>query len=120
MCSWWFGDRAHRSPEGWVQRHRLADSLPAYPGGLASGISLSAAGTTFERFEIQNVEPGSAGAIAGLHKGDIITAVKGQVPTELGLDSIKKIFQYSGRTVHLSIRRNGKTIEVSIKLKEMI
>lgn len=86
----------------------------------ASGLSLRVKGAASGPVEIDNVEPDSAAATAGLQKGDVISAVDGHSASEFDLDKIRKMFQQSGRGIHLTIEREGKTFAVNVKLRERI
>jgi len=86
----------------------------------ASGLSLRVKSAASGPVEIDNVEPDSAGATAGLQKGDVISAIDGHAASEFDLDKIRKMFQQSGRAIRLTIEREGKTIAVNLKLQERI
>ncbi len=85
-----------------------------------SGFSLVAKGPGFRRFESDEVEPGSPADIAGLRKGDVLTMIDGHPASEFDLDQIDVLFQKTGRTLRLTIERNGRTLEVQLELKERI
>lgn len=65
---------------------------------------------------IQQVEPGSAAAKAGLKQRDIITKVNGTAINDQS--SLEQIItsHAPGQTVTLTVWRNGKTFTVSVKL----
>jgi Aspartyl protease len=83
--------------------HNLHDPFRANE----SGVSLIATGKNFERFEVDIVEPGSPGAAAGLLKGDILTQIDG-------------VFEQTGRTIQLIVKRGDRILTLKIKLEERI
>lgn len=85
-----------------------------------SGLSLLAKGADFHRFEIDDVEPGSPAEAAGVRKGDILTAIDGHPASEFDLEKIDETLQQVGRRIRLTIERGGKTLSVSLELKERI
>jgi hypothetical protein len=86
----------------------------------ASGLSLRTRSADFERFEIDDVEPDSAAAMAGLRRGDVMIAIDGHPARELNLDKLRKILQQSGRSIRLEVERNGKAVNATLKLKARI
>ncbi|HEX8711995.1 MAG TPA: DegQ family serine endoprotease [Terracidiphilus sp.] len=65
---------------------------------------------------VNDVSPNTPGSRAGLRRGDIITAVNGE-PMSTNSQLQLKISQSSpGTTVHLSVWRDGKTVEVPVTL----
>jgi predicted aspartyl protease len=95
---------------------RFADAFRANQ----SGLSLIAKGPGFHTFESDYVEPGSPAELAGLRKGDLLSMLDGHPASELDLDKIDRLFQQNGRTLPLTIQRDGRTFEVQLELKERI
>lgn len=85
-----------------------------------SGLSLLATGTDFHRFEVDDVEPSSPAAAAGVRKGDLLMAVDGHSADEFDLDKLDKIFQQVGRTILLTIERDGRTLKLRLKLEDRL
>ncbi len=83
-----------------------------------TGFSLIAKGVGFHQFECDDAEPGSPAAIAGLRKGDVLVAIDGHPASEFDLDKIDRLFQQTGRTLRLTIERNGQTLNMQLELKE--
>lgn len=86
----------------------------------ASGLSLRVNSATSGSVEIENVEPHSAAATAGLQKGDVISTIDGHSASEFDLDKIRKMLQQAGRGIQLTIDREGKTLSVNLKLRARI
>ena len=85
-----------------------------------SGFSLVAKGPGFHTFESDDIESGSPADLAGLRKGDVLTAIDGHPASDYDLDKIDQLFQQTGRTLHLTIQRGDRTLEVDLELKERI
>ncbi len=65
---------------------------------------------------IESVEVNSNAAVQGLQKGDIITCIEGrEVRSVEELNVIKNDFR-AGDTVHLTVWRNGETLEIGVEL----
>jgi len=65
---------------------------------------------------IESVQPNSNAATQGLQKGDIITHIEGrEVRSVEELNIVKNDFR-AGDTVHLTIWRNGETLEIGVLL----
>lgn len=86
----------------------------------ASGLSIRVKTAANGPVEIDNVEPDSAATTAGLQKGDVIRAIDGHPTSEFDLDKVRKMFQQSGRTIRLTVEREGKTLSVNLKLQARI
>jgi membrane-associated protease RseP (regulator of RpoE activity) len=84
-----------------------------------SGLSLLAKGADFHVFEVDDVEPGSPAELAGMHKGDVVTAIDGHSANELDLPKIGKMLQ-PGNAAAITILRSERTLKVKLKLKERI
>ena len=68
---------------------------------------------------VNNVQPHSAAAKAGLKPGDIIVAVDGEKVDNAGELREKIAFKGAGAVVNLKIYRNGKFINIKAKLGEL-
>lgn len=88
--------------------------------GNQSGLSLVAEGPGFHRFLCDDVEPGSPAEMAGLRKGDVVTMLDGRPSDEFTLDQIDRLLAQSGRTLRLTILRDGRTFDVQLRLKDRI
>jgi len=55
-----------------------------------------------------------------LRKGDVLTAIDRHPASDYDLDKIDQLFQQTGRTLHLTIQRGDRTLEVDLELKERI
>ena len=82
-----------------------------------SGMALVADG---DNLLVDDVDEHSAAAEAGVQGGDILVAVNGRAATELGLDQIRTMFMQDGKEYALSLRRNGKVVQVKLKLRRSI
>jgi hypothetical protein len=86
-----------------------------------SGIHIIATGVSLHTFVIQNILPDSPAAEADIRKGDEIVAI-GVAPASLfSLDDIQRRLQKkSGKVIKMTIRRDGKRLKKSIKLRDIL
>lgn len=82
-----------------------------------SGISLVADG---DDLLVDDVDEHSPAAEAGVLGGDILIAVNGRPASELGLDQIRTMFMQEGKEYLLSVKRDGKVLQIKLKLKRII
>lgn len=82
-----------------------------------SGISLVADG---DDLLVDDVDKHSPAAEAGVLGGDILVAVNGRPASVLGLDEIRTMFMQEGKEYLLSLKRNGKAVQVKLKLRRLI
>ena len=81
----------------------------AYVGVELSGMSAGGA-------QIAQVQSGTPGSAAGLHSGDLITALDGKTITSTD-QFIATIDTYApGQTVTMTVKRAGKTMTIKVKL----
>ncbi|MGB8522702.1 MAG: PDZ domain-containing protein [Candidatus Acidiferrales bacterium] len=85
-----------------------------------SGLSIVAKGPGLKTFEIVRVQPGTPGAAAGIHEGDVIAGIDEEPAADLTLTSIRELFRQVGHKYKLLIERNGKTQEIVILMKRLI
>ena len=86
-----------------------------------SGITLIASGTDLKKFLIQDVLENSPAYEAGVRTGDEITKINGFTSRFFTLSAINSKLQAKiGKTVRLTLRRNGEKIKVKLKLRELI
>ena len=67
---------------------------------------------------VERVEPGKAGALAGLVRGDVITMIHGQRITSV--DTFNKVVEGlpKGRSVPMQIMRRGSAMFIPLRLQE--
>jgi membrane-associated protease RseP (regulator of RpoE activity) len=85
-----------------------------------SGLSIIAKGPGLRTFEIVRVQPGTPGAAAGIHEGDVIAGIDEEPAADITLTSIRELFRQVGHKYKLTIERNGKTQEVVLQMKRLI
>src|ERR1700728_41260 len=85
-----------------------------------SGLSIVAKGANLRTFEIVRVQPGSPGAAAGIHEGDIIAGIDEEPAADITLNAVRDLFRQVGHKYKLVIERNGKTQEVVIEMKRLV
>ncbi|HEY1803999.1 MAG TPA: PDZ domain-containing protein [Terracidiphilus sp.] len=78
-----------------------------------SGLTIGTKGDTDGA--ITAIDPQSPAAGAGLKVGDIVTAVNGKpvAPTP-GMIAAKRVFGQRGSTLHLTLKRGGSSVDVSL------
>lgn len=62
----------------------------------------------------------SPGAEAGVSSGDRIVAVNNEPVGEYSRLEVEKIFQQPGKKLRLSVEREGKRFDTSVKLRRLI
>jgi hypothetical protein len=85
-----------------------------------SGLSLVSAPPDFSAFRVMFVIPDSPASVAGLKIDDMVMAIDGQPVKEISLASTAKMFREDGRTFRFTVQRDGKTMEVPVKMRRMI
>jgi hypothetical protein len=85
-----------------------------------SGLSIVAKGPNLRTFEIVHVQPGSPGAAAGIHEGDILAGIDEEPAADITLNAVRDLFRQVGHKYKLVIERNGKTQEVVIEMKRLV
>jgi PDZ domain len=85
-----------------------------------SGLSIIAKGPGLRTFEIVRVQPGTPGAAAGIHEGDVIAGIGEEPAADITLTSIRDLFRQVGHKYKLLIERNGKTQEIVILMRRLI
>jgi membrane-associated protease RseP (regulator of RpoE activity) len=72
------------------------------------------------QFRIERVVPDSPASESGLKVGDLITLINGQPAQQLKIDDFYLLLKNEGKEVSLEISRNGKKLEVKMKLRRLI
>jgi hypothetical protein len=92
--------------------HRLdvADSVDA------SGVSFVADANAPGALRVSYVVAGSAGAQAGVQVGDEVVRIDGKPVSSLQVYQARELMRTAGRTCHLSLRRDGRAMDVSFTL----
>ena len=85
-----------------------------------SGLEVVADGDDYSIMLIDDIEPNSPAAEAGIEGGDVITAIDGRPAKEFTLDQIRQMFKQDGREYLLSLKRNEKTLQAKIKLRRSL
>jgi twitching motility protein PilT len=87
--------------EGLMMRFRSGVTLAADPAG---------------GFRVMVVNPDSPGALADLHRGDMVVMVNTKPAMEFSLDEIRSIFRTDGQH-QLVVDRAGKQVKITLVLK---
>lgn len=82
-----------------------------------SGIVLVADG---DDLLIDDVDENSSAAEAGVQGGDILVAINGRPGAEFTLDQLRTMFMQAGTAYLLSLKRDGKVLQIKLKLKRII
>ena len=86
----------------------------------ASGLTLKATGDDLHGVEVLAVDPQTPAAEAGMQPGDAIDAVGGTPVARLRLGDIKQTLTRDGKDVRLDVRRGGKRLQLTLKLRKLI
>lgn len=73
-----------------------------------------------EHLDIIGIHPDSPAAEADLKEGDRVTHINGKSALEIDLFELRSLFIQNGKSINLTIRRNGESSEVSLLLKRII
>lgn len=79
--------------------------LTTLPGGL---------------WEVSDVIQDSPGDAAGIQKGDLVTALDGRAASSISFAEMEKIFTREGRSLSISLKRDGASLDVPVTLKRII
>jgi Aspartyl protease/PDZ domain len=82
-----------------------------------SGIELVADG---DDLLIDDVDENSSAAEAGVKGGDVLLAINGRPAAEFTLDQIRTMFMQDGKEYLLRLKRDGKVLQIKLKLKRII
>jgi len=85
-----------------------------------SGLTIVAGGPGLKRLEVVRVQPGTPGSDAKIQKGDVIEGVDDEAVADMTLDSLRDIFRQPAGQHKLLMSRNGQTVQVTIKLRQLI
>jgi C-terminal processing protease CtpA/Prc len=102
----------------WLKPSKSFDNAFAYD---RTGIGLIATGLGLNTLIVQSVSPNSPAAEAGIVVGDEIVKV-GRTPVViLSMGSVLKRFQgQAGKTIKLTIKRNGNKMKIPVTLRDLI
>jgi len=82
-----------------------------------TGMLLVAEGTGFRVKQVMEDSPATA---AGLHEGDVISAINGKPASALTLEQLRLMFMREGRSYGLTVKRSEQRIQTKIKLRRLI
>jgi membrane-associated protease RseP (regulator of RpoE activity) len=85
----------------------------------ASGLVVEAHGADFRTFTVQGIVAGSPADKAGIKTNDIITEIDGDTASKYALWELQNLLKNSGTERSLTIKRDGKTFTVRIKLQAL-
>jgi predicted metalloprotease with PDZ domain len=85
-----------------------------------SGLTLVAEGPSLKTIRVTNVLEHTPGASAGIQKGDIIAGVDGQPAVDYKLSDLREMFRHPEVEYKLTLDRNGKSVDVKMKLHRLI
>jgi hypothetical protein len=86
-----------------------------------SGITLRSLGSLFNIYEVSDIIPGSPADVAGIKTGDVLLAIDHNFTLTMTLGEVnKKLSAGDGIKVNLTLSREGKQMEVRLRLKKLI
>jgi hypothetical protein len=71
-------------------------------------------------FKVRQVLPGTPATDAGVRKDDLLIAINGRPAAEFTQRQIERMFMEDGREYVLTLQRDGKTVQVPLKLRRLI
>jgi S1-C subfamily serine protease len=84
------------------------------------GAAWSAEGEAFDVLRVVRVLDASPAGEAGLLAGDVLLEVDGRPAASLGLGRLQQMFREEEREHTLRIARDGKTLEVRLRLRRLL
>jgi predicted aspartyl protease len=85
-----------------------------------SGLELVADGDDLATYTIDDLEPGTPAAEAGIKGGEILLAIDGRPAKEFSLEEIRRMFMYDGREYDLTLKRDAETVHVKLKTRRLV
>lgn len=85
-----------------------------------SGLGLIAIPPDYRAYEVGQVVSGSPAADAGFAVGDILDTIDGNPASDSSLDDVRALLRQEDSTHKITVQRNGKSLEFTIKLKQLI
>jgi hypothetical protein len=86
----------------------------------ASGATITAAGPSFDEFQVHGVSPGSPAAEAGLEPGDQIAWVDNDPASSLNLDQLRELLSSPGHSPVLVVHRLGRKLKIELHLRRLL
>jgi len=71
-------------------------------------------------FRIRQVIENSPATAAGLHEGDVISAINGKPASALTMEQLRLMFMREGRSYLFSVKRGNQKIQTRIRLRRLI
>jgi len=87
---------------------------PAFAGAVLEGI-----GGDYKIFRVKDVLENSPASEAGLHEGDVITAVDGRPASALSLSEVAEMFERS-TSYSLDVQRGDTRLQVTLRPRKLI
>lgn len=84
------------------------------------GLLLRAARPSFSPPSVVGVRDASPAKEAGIESGDVLVQIDGRSASTLSLENIRTMLRQSGKTHRLSFSRQGKTVDVSLKTRDLL
>ena len=85
-----------------------------------SGLFLYTSGENLDQFYVYDVLTDSPADEAGIRKGDRIESIDGITAETFSMDEISKMFRIENREYSIGLLRQGKKINVNVKMRKMI
>ncbi len=85
-----------------------------------SGASLLAEGVDFRTFTVSGVAEGTPAAEAGLREGDVLSAIDGIPAAQFTLSQIEQMFRREGADYLLSVKRDGRVLQIRMKTRRLV
>ena len=85
-----------------------------------SGLELVADGDDLATYTIDDLEPGTPAAEAGIKGGETLLAIDGKPAANFSLEEIRRMFMYDGREYDLTLKRDAETVHVKLKLRRLV
>ena len=85
-----------------------------------SGLELVADGDDLATYLIDDLEPNTPAAEAGIKGGETLLVIDDKPAINFSLEEIRRMFMYDGREYDLTLKRDAETIHVKLRLRRLV
>jgi PDZ domain/Aspartyl protease len=101
----------------YVEPNRTFDAALVYD---STGLDLRATRPSFSPAYVRSVRDRSPAKEAGIQAGDVLVRIDDRPTSGLTLDEIRELLKTPGRTRRLAVSRQGKSVSVTLKTRDLL